>query len=123
MNEIYWISRLDYINSLFIALSVIFGTITVVGVFAYFMCDDGDKGPDKAILKRSYQRALLFFLPSILTVIFLPTSKEAYMIWGIGGTIDYIMTNEVIQKLPDKTVQCLDKFIDEYLEESPTPEE
>lgn len=123
MNEIYWISRLDYINSLFIALSVIFGTITVVGVFAYFMCDDEDKGPDKAILKRSYQRALLFFLPSILTVIFLPTSKEAYMIWGIGGTIDYIMTNEVIQKLPDKTVQCLDKFIDEYLEESLTPEE
>lgn len=123
MNEIYWISRLDYINSLFIALSIIFGTITIVGAFAYFICDDGDQGPDKAILKRSYQRALLFFLPSILTVIFLPTSKEAYMIWGIGGTIDYIRTNEVIQKLPDKTVQCLDKFIDEYLEESPTPEE
>lgn len=120
MSEIYWISRLDYINSLFIALSVIFGSITVVGFFTHLMCEDGDKGTDKLVLKRFYQRALLFFIPSILTVVFIPTSKEAYMIWGVGGTIDYIKSNETIQKLPDKTVQCLDKFIDEYLQEEPT---
>ena len=123
MSEIYWISRLDYINSLFIALSIIFGVITVVGALSHFLCEDEDKGTDKVVFKRVYQRALLFFIPSILTVIFIPTSKEAYMIWGVGGAIDYIRTNEVIQQLPDKTVQCLDKFIDEYLEEKPAPEE
>lgn len=115
MSEIYWISRLDYICSLFIVLSIIFGTVTVVGGFTLVVSDRSDNGYP-TILK-IVKRSILILGFSLLGVIFLPNTKQAYMIWGLGGTIDYIKSNETVQKLPDKTVQCLDKFLDKYLNE------
>lgn len=115
MSEIYWISRLDYICNLFIALSIIFGTIVVVEGFTLVVSDRSDN--DYPTILKTVKKSLLMFSCSILVVIFLPNTKQAYMIWGLGGTIDYIKSNETVQKLPDKTIQCLDKFLDKYLNE------
>lgn len=115
MSEIYWISRLDYICNLFIVLSIIFGTIIVVGGFTLVVSDRSDN--DYPTILKIVKRSILILGFSLLGVIFLPNTKQAYMIWGLGGTIDYIKSNETVQKLPDKTVQCLDKFLDKYLNE------
>lgn len=115
MSEIYWISRLDYICNLFIALSIIFGTVVVVGGFTLVVSDRSDN--DYPTILKIVKRSILILGFSLLGVIFLPNTKQAYMIWGLGGTIDYIKSNETVQKLPDKTVQCLDKFLDKYLNE------
>lgn len=115
MSEIYWISRLDYICNLFIVLLIIFGTIVVVGGFTLVVADRSDN--DYSTILKIVKRSILILGFSLLGVIFLPNTKQAYMIWGLGGTIDYIKSNETVQKLPDKTVQCLDKFLDKYLNE------
>lgn len=115
MSEIYWISRLDYICNLFIVLSIIFGTIVVVGGFTFVVLDRSDN--DYPTILKIVKRSILILGFSLLGVIFLPNTKQAYMIWGLGGTIDYIKSNETVQKLPDKTIQCLDKFLDKYLNE------
>lgn len=115
MSEIYWISRLDYICNLFIVLSIIFGTIVVVGGFTLVVSDRLDN--DHPTILKIVKRSILILGFSLLGVIFLPNTKQAYMIWGLGGTIDYIKSNETVQKLPDKTIQCLDKFLDKYLNE------
>lgn len=115
MSEIYWISRLDYICNLFIVLSIIFGTVVVVGGFTLIVSDRLDN--DYPTILKIVKRSILILGFSLLGVIFLPNTKQAYMIWGLGGTIDYIRSNETVQKLPDKTVQCLDKFLDKYLNE------
>lgn len=115
MSEIYWISRLDYICNLFIVLSIVFGVIVVVGGFTLIVADKSDN--DYPVILKTVKKSLLMFSCSILVVIFLPNTKQAYMIWGLGGTIDYIKSSETVQKLPDKTVQCLDKFLDKYLNE------
>nr|DAK96617.1 MAG TPA: hypothetical protein [Crassvirales sp.] len=115
MSEIYWISRLDYICNLFIALSIIFGTIVAVGGFTLVVSDRSDN--DYPTMLKIVKRSTLILGFSLLGVIFLPNTKQAYMIWGLGGTIDYIKSNETVQKLPDKTIQCLDKFLDKYLNE------
>lgn len=115
MSEIYWISRLDYICNLFIVLSIIFGTIVVVGGFTLVISDRLDN--DYPTILKIVKRSILILGFSLLGVIFLPNTKQAYMIWGLGGTIDYIKSNETVQKLPDKTIQCLDKFLDKYLNE------
>ena len=39
------------------------------------------------------------------------------MIYGIGGTIDYIKSNDTAKQIPDKCINALDKFIDEYVNE------
>lgn len=115
MSEIYWISRLDYICNLFIVLSIIFGTIVVIGGFTLVISDRSDN--DYPTILKIAKRSILILGFSLLGVIFLPNTKQAYMIWGLGGTIDYIKSNETVQKLPDKTIQCLDKFLDKYLNE------
>lgn len=115
MSEIYWISRLDYICNLFIVLSIIFGTIVVVGGFTLVVLDRLSN--DYPTILKIVKRSILILGFSLLGIIFLPNTKQAYMIWGLGGTIDYIKSNETVQKLPDKTIQCLDKFLDKYLNE------
>jgi uncharacterized membrane protein len=115
MSEIYWISRLDYICNLFIVLSIIFGTIVVVGGFTLVVSDRSDN--NFPTMLKIVKRSILILGFSLLGIIFLPSTKQAYMIWGLGGTIDYIKSNETVQKLPDKTIQCLDKFLDKYLNE------
>ena len=115
MSEIYWISRLDYICNLFIALSIIFGTIVAIGGITLVISDRSDN--DYPTMLKIIKRSILILGFSLLGIIFLPNTKQAYMIWGLGGTIDYIKSNETVQKLPDKTIQCLDKFLDKYLNE------
>lgn len=115
MSEIYWISRLDYICNLFIVLSIIFGTIVVIGGFTLVVSNRSDN--DYPTILKIVKRSILILGFSLLGIIFLPNTKQAYMIWGLGGTIDYIKSNETVQKLPDKTIQCLDKFLDKYLNE------
>lgn len=115
MSEIYWISRLDYICNLFIALSIIFGSVAIIGGFTLVVLDKSDN--DYPTILKTVKRSILILGFSLLGVIFLPNTKQAYMIWGLGGTIDYIKSNETVQKLPDKTIQCLDKFLDKYLNE------
>jgi hypothetical protein len=34
------------------------------------------------------------------------------MIYGVGGTIDYIKSNDKAKKLPDKCIEALDKYLD-----------
>lgn len=115
MSEIYWISRLDYICNLFIILAIVFGVTAGVGGITLLTTEESHK--DYPTILKIVKRSILIFSFSLLGVVFLPNTKQAYMIWGLGGTIDYIKSNETVQKLPDKTVQCLDKFIDKYLNE------
>ena len=62
---------------------------------------------------------ICLFLSPIFTLItiLLPNSKQAATILAVGGTIEYVKSNEKIKELPNKMVDCLDKYIDDYLNE------
>ena len=70
------------------------------------------------VLQKIKKVALLVFIPSLLLAAFMPNSKQAAIIFTAGSAIEYVQNNEKLQELPDKTVDCLNKFIDEYLNES-----
>ena len=52
-----------------------------------------------------------------LLLIFIPTTNEALMIWGVGGTIDYVKSNDTAKQLPDKCIEALDKWANSLNEE------
>ena len=52
------------------------------------------------------------FVVSLLLEIFVPTTKEAMLIYGVGGTIDYVKSNPVAKQIPDKCITALDKWVD-----------
>lgn len=50
-------------------------------------------------------------------LIFTPTTKQAFAIYGIGGTIDYIKNNEKAKQLPDKCIEALTRYVDSIKKE------
>lgn len=116
MFEIYLLQRLDSINFLMgwgIAISVLI-LLTLLVVFA---CDGDGDYIDIEKLKKISKYPIISLIICILGVSFIPTTKEAYMIYGLGGTIDYIKENDKARQLPDKFINYLDKWIDEEIGE------
>lgn len=114
MNEIYWITRLDAINTTFstflilgIAALVIFTFIALVNL------EDWDDNCTR-FSKKYFRICCPVLFISLLGTVFIPTTKEALLIYGVGGTIDYIKSNETAKGIPDKAVKALDKFLEEY---------
>lgn len=129
MNEIYWITRLDMINNWLVAFAIISGAALIISwgiliinyyVFLYASWDS-DKRDARAsikVCKPIKKYSMIVFLITLLLSIFTPTQKEALMIYGVGGTIDYIKSNGTIKELPDKCVNALDAWVDSLTDEN-----
>ena len=59
-----------------------------------------------------FKRFIFVTIIAGLINFFIPTTNEALMIYGIGGTIDYVKSNETAKQLPDKYIKALDKYLD-----------
>lgn len=66
---------------------------------------------------KAIKRTIPILIISVLGIVFTPTTKEALMIWGVGGTIDYVKSNETAKQLPNKCIEALDKWVDSLNEE------
>lgn len=129
MNEIYWITRLTIICDFLTAVAVISFLISAtMAIFA--MCnkleandyEEGGKYYNYYIQR--FKMFLSYFKRFIFVTIiaglinfFIPTTNEALMIYGIGGTIDYVKSNETAKQLPDKCIKALDKYLDNIAKE------
>ena len=61
----------------------------------------------------NYSKRFIFVtIIACLINFFIQTTNEALMVYGIGGTIDYIKSNKTAKQLPDKCVKALDKYLD-----------
>lgn len=69
-------------------------------------------------IEKFKKTALSILIPCAIVLTFVPSSKQLAVIYTAGNAIEYIQNNEKIQELPDKTVECLNKFLDEYLSET-----
>lgn len=131
MTELYWITRLDYINNCSGVVLLILFITSVILVLSYYISNgqmiyDDSRGymqsaKESKGYKETCSKSLKIFIP--ITVIFsflyilTPTTNEALLIYGVGNTIDYIKQNPIAQKLPDKCVNALDKWVDSWNEE------
>lgn len=117
MSEIYWITRLGALYNLFAILASLAG---IASIFLSLMAimEGGDAYTDedhKRVKKlwRFFKMATATCMVLILLAIFIPSKKDMLLIYGVGGTIDYLQDNPKAQKLPDKVIDCLDKYLDE----------
>lgn len=130
MNEVYWITKLDTICNFLTAVAVVcFMISTVTGIFAMFNrfeADDYEEGGkyynchmQRFKMFLSYFKRLIFVaIVACLINFFIPTTNEALMIYGVGGTIDYIKSNDTNKQLPNKCIKALDKWVDNINEEN-----
>ena len=124
MNEIYWITRLDAICAFFLIVSIL--SFLLLGILLFVAkiskinaendeenCEDWNEYMQRYKECMRYAKiGVIVFLVSVFINIFIPTTKQALLIYGVGGTIDYIKSNKTAKQLPDKCVKALDKYLD-----------
>lgn len=116
MEELYWITRLGTIN--FISLFIFFLTLFIAVLLGFiYLADEltGDK--DEAykigrIIKTYFWKWFAVFSVCLSACIFIPTEEDMLLIYGLGGAIDYVKSNEKAKELPDKVVNALDLYFD-----------
>lgn len=114
MVEIYWLQVIGNISAISVAALVI--TIIALGILTISYCaldvyDDDDRVRQAAIIKW-LRRSAVGIAISVVCVVFIPSNKELMAIYGIGGTIDYIKSNDKAKQLPDKVVDALTRYVD-----------
>lgn len=110
MNEIYWITRLDGIQAFF-AICTILAALAIVILFINILASDEE---DEKTKSQKWLKVLLCSLPFfVLTLIFIPSTKDALLIYGLGGSLDYVKGNDTAKKLPEKAVMALDRYLEE----------
>lgn len=131
MNELYWITRFSYFHTLSIIFMVVGFAVTFILLLTYYVNNgqaiyEESRGYEQSAKEhREYKntclKSLKYSVPLtilfVLLFLFIPTTKEALIIYGVGGTIDYVKQNPVAKRLPDKCVNALDKWVDSWNEE------
>ena len=124
MNELYWITRLTCICNFLTAVAVvsflISATMAIFAMCNRFEANDYEEGSkyynyyiQRFKMFLSYFKRFIFVtIIAGLINFFIPTTNEVLMIYGIGGTIDYVKSNETAKQLPDKYIKALDKYLD-----------
>lgn len=123
--KIYWLTRLDGINGLFIWLSILIGFFIVLIIFSSQASKDFDEFKTGEELKQRIETRKKFtskigFLTflcifSILVSIFLPTKNEAILITAGGKTMDFIQNDTSINKIPSQTTAIISNFLEKQL--------
>ena len=114
MSEIYWLTRFSPIHTLCIVIMIISAIVFLIALIGYLCChEDGDKKGEALALKFVKIFCPLLIVSTLGTAL-VPTTEEALLIYGVGGTVDYIKANPTAKKLPDKCINALDKWVDSF---------
>ena len=118
MKEIYWITRLDGLYNCFTAFCIVSAFVLIVMTIALINATFVEYDEDQSkMLKRWIIVPILGVFFNTVGLVFMPTTKEALTILGVGGTIEYVKDNETLKELPDKCVKALDLWVDSLIGE------
>ena len=117
MSELYWITVLGNLSiaSLVLLIISILAWVALGICFLEAICEFGNDNDLMNVTKSIAKKIWIPTVVSLLLTIFIPTSRELLMIYGIGGVIDYVQENPDVKQLPDKYIKILNKWADDEL--------
>lgn len=117
MSTLYWITVLDNLKTLSIVLFGVSITFTIISALLVITDDNGNEKEHHNHIK-ARNIGCIALIVSLLGVMFIPSEKQLYMIYGVGGTIDYLKENSKAKELPDKCIKALDTWVDNFNKKS-----
>lgn len=106
MSEIYWLTRVDAIYNFGIMISFISGLFLVISMLGKTMIMDDFN------IKSWIKILLPIFIFGLSIILFVPSRKDLYLIYGIGTMIEYARQNDKMQEIPDKAIDALIKYLE-----------
>lgn len=116
MSELYWLGVLGNLGDLGGAIAVLSFLVFIALGFCFFLSSENDLEPSPFI-KKVFKGSIFAIVLGVVMEIFIPSQKNLLIIYGEGGTIDYLKENKDANKIPDKCVKELDKYLDDALKE------
>lgn len=116
MSELYWfgvLGNLHDFGEVVVVLSIL--ALCVLGFWTITFGSDYDE-PFKKI-KRKFKCSIYALVFGATICLFIPSTKSLLIIYGVGGTIDYVRENKDANKIPDKCIKAIDKYLDDALKE------
>ena len=128
MGELYWITRFSYFHSLAMIFMILGFLGTAILIIVYYVNNgqtiyEESRGREEYAKEyRGYKntclKSLRWSVPvtiiATLMFLFIPTTKEALIIYGVGGTVDYLKEYPTAKQLPNKCIEALDKWVDTW---------
>ena len=116
MSELYWLCVLGKLHNFgdvvfILSIIVLFG----LGLWTLMFGSDYDEPFEK--IKRKVKCSIYALVFGATICVFIPSTKSLLIIYGVGGTIDYLKENKDANKIPDKCIKALDKYLDDVLKE------
>ena len=109
MNELYWLTRLEYIQNFLVIVMSVSGIALFISFIMWLMANYVEEAK---LMIRWVVGTFTTLVISSLIFVFVPSTKEAVLIWGVGSTIDYLQENETAKQLPDKCINALNDWVD-----------
>lgn len=119
MSTLYWINVLDNISCLFALIFISSLIVSIICALVNLTCA-ADEISETLNYKRFIKiknRTYTLLIISTLVITFVPSERELYIIYGVGGTIDYLKENPTAKELPDKCIKALDTWVDNFNKE------
>lgn len=120
MNELYWITvlgNLSFLAGMCIFITVVYVVILLIWRGSITSYEQESMELFKKAVKKSTTPLICTFLFGIIGTVFIPSTKEMLLIYGVGSTIDYVQSNDKAKQLPDKAVEALSRYLDEINKE------
>jgi hypothetical protein len=113
MKEIYLLTRLSELSHVLEILEVVCVIVIAVifsGVIINYSCDGKSDLPGWA--KKWVPATIAVLSVALVLDFFIPNRNDMLLIYGLGGTIDYVQSNDKAKQLPDKAVEALNRYLD-----------
>ena len=124
MNELYWIGRCAAVNEM--AVIVLLAGFVAAGILGFVvlfgLIEEAFDTEGWVNVRRWFKKIAVVCAISIAFYVFVPSQKEMYLILGIGGTIDYLQSNEKAGQIPDKCLDAIDAWVDALVEDEKSKE-
>ena len=116
--KIYWLTRLDSIQGLFVGCMV----LSIIAIIAYFIAgievwgEDGKKEYEwKYGIYKNASIVLIFISGILLT--FIPSKNEAILIYAGGKTLDFVQQDTSLAKIPNQATVIISEYLDKSIKE------
>jgi len=115
--KLYWLTRLDSLNSLFIATAVIAGILIVLHFIIKGVSSIEEDEPCCILKKWQLNTFMIAGITSVILTSFLPNKNEAILIMAGGKAMDYIQSDTSLSKVPYQTTSIISEYLDKTLKE------
>jgi hypothetical protein len=115
-SQLYWLTRLDYLQGLFLALAIVSGVLLIIWFLIPQISFDYEDAGEKAAFYKKYRNFKRTFIPLMITGIILscliPSREEAIFIMAGGKVLDFVKTDSSINKVPGQATEIISTMLD-----------